>query len=176
MGLAKEDVFKKEFSVVFRGYKEREVDAFLDEVIATFDEWEKEKAQMQEDIKKLQKRIDDYVALEDTLKETIVSAQRAAADITAKAEQEKEDILAQAMADAAEIQGSAQHDADAVLGEATRRCEEIEEQYRAIVAKGKDMRDAIMKLVAYQMKELEELPLGAEQEEENFPEEQEEQA
>ena len=80
------------------------------------------------------------------------------------------------MADAAEIQSGAQHDADALLGEATRRCEEIEAQYRTIVAKGKDMRDAIMKLVAYQMKELEDLPLGAEPEEANAPEEQEEQA
>lgn len=86
------DIHNKEFSRSFRGYNEDEVDQFLDEIVEEFERLYKENLELKDRISMLVDQINQYKTMESTLKETLVTAQKAANDVAASA-QKKSDII-----------------------------------------------------------------------------------
>ncbi|HHW17708.1 MAG TPA: DivIVA domain-containing protein [Firmicutes bacterium] len=101
------DIHNKEFSRSFRGYNEDEVDEFLDLVVAEFERLIRENEELQSTIAGLESRIEHYKGLEETLKNAIVLAQKAADEIKEAAAREAEAIKRQAEIRAAKIQAEA---------------------------------------------------------------------
>jgi len=160
MKLSRQEIFEKEFSVSFRGYNQQEVDAFLDQILNAFDEMERQIGQAEKEQEALRQQIARYQAIERTLNETMLTAQRAAADIVMQAEKQKEELLTNAMADAAEIQDRAQREADAIQGETMRICAAKKQQANQMIEKAKTARAAVLQVLAYQSKELGDLPIA----------------
>lgn len=79
------DIQNKEFKRSFRGYKEAEVDQFLDEIIVDYEELYKENIELKDKIVMLSEQIKRYSNLEETLKNTLVVAQSTADEVTALA-------------------------------------------------------------------------------------------
>ena len=81
MALTPMDIHNKEFTRSFRGYDDEEVDRFLDEIIEEFERLYKENIELKERLGMLSDQISNYKTMENTLKETLVTAQRAANDV-----------------------------------------------------------------------------------------------
>jgi cell division initiation protein len=101
------DIHNKEFQKVFRGYREDEVDEFLDLVVAEFERLIRINDELQSAISGLESRVEHYKGLEETLKNAIVLAQKTSDELKEAATREAEAIRRQAMADADKIRDEA---------------------------------------------------------------------
>lgn len=86
------DIQRQDFEVKLRGYNADEVDDFLDLVGKDYEKLYKENAELREQVKQLDKSIEQYRAMEETLQKSIVLAQTAAEDIKKNAA-EKADVI-----------------------------------------------------------------------------------
>ena len=96
MELTPLDIQKKEFGRSFRGLNEDEVKDFLKQVHESYEKLYKENKLYEEKIKDLEEKINYYKNMEETLKETLVIAQKTAEEVKKNAEKEKELIISEA--------------------------------------------------------------------------------
>lgn len=90
------DIQNKEFNNSFRGYKESEVDSFLDEIIIDYEKLYKENIELKDKITLLNDHLKQYSNLEETLKNTLVVAQGTAEEVTTTAKQKADLIIMEA--------------------------------------------------------------------------------
>ncbi|SCL83502.1 DivIVA domain-containing protein [Sporanaerobacter sp. PP17-6a] len=90
------DIQNKEFKRAFRGYKETEVDIFLDEIILDYEKVYKENIELKDKITMLTDQLKQYDNLEDTLKNTLIVAQSTAEEVTTTARKKAELIISEA--------------------------------------------------------------------------------
>jgi cell division initiation protein len=106
MKLTPLDIHHKEFRRAIRGYNEEDVDIFLDEVAEEFERLFKENIDLKEQIERTNKKIQQYEGIEDTLQKTLLTAQKSAEEVKARAVKEAELIIKDAEAKAREtLQG-----------------------------------------------------------------------
>jgi cell division initiation protein len=96
MALTPLDIHNKEFSRVFRGYDEDQVNEFLDQIIKEFDIMLKEKRQLEERVATLNEKLSQFANIEETLKKSLVMAQEAADELKANARKEAQLIVKEA--------------------------------------------------------------------------------
>jgi cell division initiation protein len=96
MALTPLDIHNKEFSRVFRGYDEDQVNEFLDQIIKEFDILLKEKRQLEERVATLNEKLSQFANIEETLKKSLVMAQEAADELKANARKEAQLIIKEA--------------------------------------------------------------------------------
>lgn len=130
MKLTPLDIHHKEFRHALRGYSEEEVDAFLDSVADEFERLFKENIDLNEKLEAANERVRGYQAMEATLNNTLVTAQRAAEDIVAKAGHEADTMLRDAEMKAKELVHDALQKKHAVSGELVR-IKQAEEEFRS---------------------------------------------
>ncbi|QQY78735.1 cell division initiation protein [Keratinibaculum paraultunense] len=87
------DIQNKEFNRSFRGYKESEVDQFLDEIIDDYERLYRENIELKDKILVLNEQIKQYNNLEETLKETLIVAQSTADEVISAAREKAEIII-----------------------------------------------------------------------------------
>lgn len=90
------DIQNKEFKKSMRGYKETDVDSFLDEIIVDYEKIYKENIELKDKISSLNEEIAKYNNLEETLKNTLVIAQNTAEEVGVNARKESELIIKEA--------------------------------------------------------------------------------
>lgn len=94
------DIQNKEFARSVRGYKEEEVDAFLDLITADFDQLLKENATLQLQLLRTEEDLKRYKSSEGAVLETLEAAKALMGDISASAEKRAEILLKNAELDA----------------------------------------------------------------------------
>jgi len=104
------DVQHKTFKKALQGYDRSEVDQFLDEVIETLEDDAQERAALQGEINDLKERISHFKAMEESLQNTLLLAQRTADEVKAAAHKEA-DLIRQEARVAAEKEIHAHNDA-----------------------------------------------------------------
>ena len=92
----------------FGGYNMSAVDEFLDELTDDYTALYKENAALKAKLKVLVEKVDDYRATEDSMRATLLTAQRMADSIVKEAEAKREALMAQAEADARQKIGAMQ--------------------------------------------------------------------
>lgn len=90
------DIRNKEFKKGFKGYKEDEVDEFLDKVIADYEKIYRENGELKDRISIDNERIESYNSMEKSLQNTLLIAQTTAEDIVANARKKSEMIIREA--------------------------------------------------------------------------------
>ena len=90
------DIQHKTFKKSLQGYDRAEVDQFLDEVIETLEDDAQQAAALQAEINDLRERISHFKAMEESLQNTLVLAQRTADEVKASAHKEADLIKEQA--------------------------------------------------------------------------------
>lgn len=90
------DIRNKEFKKAIRGYKDDEVDEFLDKVIADFERLYRENGELKDRISIENERVESYTTMEKTLQNTLLIAQTTAEDIVANARKKAELIIKEA--------------------------------------------------------------------------------
>lgn len=97
------DIRNKEFKKAFRGYKEDEVDEFLDKVIADYERIYRENGELKERIAIDNERIEGYNSMEKSLQSTLLIAQTTAEDIVSNARKKADMIIKEAEEQAKKI-------------------------------------------------------------------------
>lgn len=130
------DIENKEFSKAVRGYKEDEVDEFLDLIILDMEKLLRENKQLKKELEKAQGQVDMHVNTEGSVYETLEAAKSLMNDIAASAERRAEVLLKDAELEAAMIT----REAKASIGRLTeeesrlrRSVERLREKYRHIL-------------------------------------------
>ncbi|WP_129596377.1 DivIVA domain-containing protein [Anaerophilus nitritogenes] len=97
------EIQNKEFKKSLRGYKESEVDEFLDHIIIDYENLYKENIELKDKIVLLNDQINKYENLEKTLNNTLVFAQSTAEEVAQNAQKKAELIIEEAQSKATRI-------------------------------------------------------------------------
>ena len=117
MSITPIDIQNKEFEKSLRGYKQIEVDEFLEQVAKDFEQVVKEKMALEEKIKQMEEKLAQYQKLENTLHNSIIVAQETAEDIKRNASKEAELIRREADKDAQRVIEESRYKASRILAE-----------------------------------------------------------
>ena len=104
----------------FRGYRRAATDRLLEEIVDSFEEVWRERAELQDQNERLESDIARYRDLETLLRKTLVSAERSAEELGGQARREADVVLAEARAEARKITQEAQSERDHLRAEASR--------------------------------------------------------
>ena len=86
------DIHNREFKKGLRGYKESEVDEFLDRVVADYEKLWRDNEKLKEQIRFNEKEISHYRNLERNLQETLVVAQKTADEVVSAAKKNAKEM------------------------------------------------------------------------------------
>lgn len=129
------------------GYNMTMVDEFLDELTDDYTALYKENAALKAKMKVLVEKVEDYRATEDSMRATLLTAQKMADSIVREAEARRDNLLAQAEADARER-----------IAQIQREVEAAEERLRQGQRELAQFISAVQKVCNQELKFLEELP------------------
>ena len=130
------DIENKEFSRGVRGYKEEEVDEFLDLIILDMEKLLRENKQLKKELEKAQGQMELHVSTEGSVYETLEAAKSLMNDIAASAERRAEVLVKDAELEAALITREAKESVVRLTEEGNRlrrSMERIREKYRQIL-------------------------------------------
>ena len=102
------------------GYDRDAIDGLLDEIVASFEDVWRERADMADKVEQLEADLVRYREIEGLLRTTLVSAEKAAVTLKEQARKEAELIVEEARAEARSITRGARSDHDRLLGEVRR--------------------------------------------------------
>ena len=91
--ISSEDVRRVTFDKAFQGYRREDVDAYLKEVAQAMDDLAAQNDDLQKKLVGLAQRIDQYRAEEDTLRTTMINAQRLGENVIREAKQKAAEII-----------------------------------------------------------------------------------
>jgi cell division initiation protein len=130
------EIQKKAFTKGVRGYKEDEVDSFLDLITLDIDKLMQENNVLNEKIRTLNAEIERYRSSESAIFDTLESAKALMADISASAEKRAEIVLKNAELDADRVQREARESVERITEEAVemvRRWEQFKTRYKSLL-------------------------------------------
>ena len=102
------------------GYDKTEIDNVLDEIVASFEDVWRERADLADKVEELQADLGRFRELEGLLRTTLISAERAAVGLKEQAAKEADLILKEARNEARAITRTARSDHDRLLTEVRR--------------------------------------------------------
>ena len=138
---------------VMGGYNMAMVDEFLDELTDDYTNLYKENAALKAKLKVLVEKVEDYRATEDSMRATLLTAQKMADSIVHEAEQKRDQMLAQAEVDAREKIGRLRQETE----EAQLRLRQGQEELARFIA---SVRDVCSQELRY-LEQLPQLPVDA---------------
>jgi cell division initiation protein len=104
----------------FYGYRRATTDRVLEEIVESFEEVWRERADLADQLERLESDIARYRDLETLLRKTLVSAERSAQELKDQARREADVILTEAHAEARLIKQRALAEREHLNGEASR--------------------------------------------------------
>lgn len=125
MALSPLDIKNKSFPTKMRGYNQEEVDDFLDQVIADYEDALRDKRELEKNLKHADEKLTYFNELKDALNQSIIVAQDTADKLKNTAVKESDVLVSSAGADAKAILTKAQEEADRTTREANQKAEEI---------------------------------------------------
>ncbi len=115
------DIENKKFSKqVVNGYNVEEVDDFLDDLTVDYTKSYKETSELKTKVEELEKSLEHYKTIEDTLQNTLLMAQKTAEDVKNVAKQQADQIINEA-------KGAAQKQANDLDNEIVAKKKELED-------------------------------------------------
>jgi cell division initiation protein len=124
------DIQHKSFKKALQGYDRADVDQFLDEIIETLEDEAQHRAALEADIADLKERISHFKAMEESLQNTLVLAQRTADEVKASAHKEA-DLIRERARLAGEREIAGYNDAIAEVRREHQRTIEASEKARS---------------------------------------------
>lgn len=139
-------VAAKDFKKGFRGYSESEVDIFLEELSVDYEAIFKENESLKEKLAMYKDQVSKYSSIEETLKETLITAQSAAEDTTNAANKKSRIIVQEAELQARQI-----------VDKANNRVVEIRNEYEALLKEFKVFRIKFKSLLEDELQNIDDI-------------------
>lgn len=140
------DIENKEFKKGIRGYREDEVDEFLDFVKEDFEHLYRENKELKEKIRMYQEQINKFENIEETLKATLITAQTAAEDTCSAANKKAKIIVEEA-----ELRSRQ------TIEQANNRVVEIRKEYDSLVRAFKIFRNKFKSLLEDEIRSVDDI-------------------
>ena len=140
------EIENKEFKKAIRGYKEEEVDEFLDIVKEDFEQIYRENLELKEKLTLYQDQINKYDNIGETLKATLITAQSAAEDTCSAANRKAKVIVEEADLKSRQI-----------IELANSRVIEIRKEYDTMVKEFKIFRNKFKSLLEDEIRSIDEI-------------------
>lgn len=140
------DIENKDFKKALRGYKEEEVDEFLDIVKEDFEALYRENIDLKEKINLYQEQVSRYKSIEETLNKTLITAESTAADTCAAANKKAKIIV-----EAAELESRQ------IIEKGNNRVIEIRQEYDSLVKEFKVFRNKFKYLLEEEIRSVDEM-------------------
>jgi len=144
------DIRNKEFKKAFKGYKEDEVDEFLDKVIADYERIYRENGELKDRISIDNERIESYNSMEKSLQNTLLIAQTTAEDIVANARKKAEMVIKEAEEQARKII----EDANSSVIKVNRDYEELKKEVQVFKTRFKTLLESELEALNATLKDI----------------------
>lgn len=141
-----QEIEEKIFKKSMRGFNCEEVDEFLDELRVDYENLIRENDSLKERLRMYGDQLNKYTNIEDTLKETLITAQTAAEDTTSAANKKAKIIVEEA-----------EFIAKQKIDEANSRVLEIRKEYDNITAEFKIFKNKFKSLLENEIKNIDEI-------------------
>src|ERR687885_2466028 len=105
---------------ILRGYRRAPIAELLDEIVLSFEDVWRERADLSDKVEQLEADLVRYKELEALLRQTMISAERAGAELKEQARRESELVLAEAHAEARRVTRQARAENERLVAEARR--------------------------------------------------------
>ena len=132
------------------GYRAEDVDAFIDEVIATFEQQKQEKTNLVHKIDRLATRLEEYKEDEETVRNALLTSQKMS-DACIKEAKEK----------AAKIIREAEEKSETMIAEASQTAAREKEKYIYLQSDAVDLRNQLIELYSKHIKSIDDLPTAS---------------
>lgn len=126
--LTSQDILHAEFKKSMRGYDTKEVDYFLDEIVATLEHYNKKITELEEQIAKSKEQLSSFEETRELMQSTLLMAQKSAEARVERARAEAEEIIAAARAEADDIRNGAYREKSELFTE-LERTRQLREAY-----------------------------------------------
>ena len=140
------EIENKEFKKGIMGYKEDEVDEFLDLVKEDYEQLYRENTELKERLRLYQDQISKYENIEETLNATLITAQRAAEDTCSAANKKARIVVEEADLKARQV-----------IEQANNNVIEIRKEYDLMVKEFKVFRNKFKSLLEDEIKSIDEI-------------------
>jgi cell division initiation protein len=147
MEITARDIQDKQFHDAWRGYRQEEVDDFLDQVSEALDAYQRENAALKDRAAELEQAVATARDTEEMLKKTLVTAQKAAEEAIASAKAKAERIIGEAEQRAARANDEAKERSAATDAEVRRKVLEAD---RAQTMRKRELESTIERLTTYE--------------------------
>lgn len=164
------DIQNKEFSKAVRGYKDEEVDGFLDLISFDLERLMTENASLKSDVDRLERELNRYRGSEGVVLETLEAAKALMGDICQSAERRAEILLKNAELDAELIQREAKESVERLTEESIElknRFNSFQTKYRALLESELERFDGLSMKIFGEFKADD--PLASKEKESAFP-------
>ncbi|WP_165211372.1 DivIVA domain-containing protein [Streptococcus tangpeifui] len=119
MAITALDIKDKTFHTKFRGYNEREVDAFLDDLVDDFEDLTRKNRDLEAKIKNLEEKLVYFDEMKESLSQSVILAQETAEKVKFSANTQATNLLSKANYDANQLIDEAKTRANKILRDAT---------------------------------------------------------
>lgn len=140
------EIENKEFKKGIRGYREDEVDEFLDLVKEDFENVYRENLDLKDKVRMYQEQINKFENIEETLKATLITAQTAAEDTCSAANKKAKIIVEEAELRSRQI-----------IGQANNQVIETRKEYDSIVKEFKIFRNKFKSLLEDEIRSVDDI-------------------
>ena len=137
------DIDKKEFSRDKKGYNSREVDEFLDIIVADYEKVLNDNRSMAHKIKSLEKQLEEAQKDDNAMVETLETAKKLMADISASAERRAELMMR-----------DAELEAENMLLDAKVNVRKLTDEHAMLSSKVKRLRDNFRRMLETELEKL----------------------
>jgi cell division initiation protein len=120
MSLSPAEIRHAELDRGLFGYKRATVDELLDEIVESFEQVWRERADLADKVEQLEAEIVRFRELENLLRTTLVSAERASHELRDHARKEAELIVSEAQSEARRLTRDARSERERLAGETNR--------------------------------------------------------
>lgn len=162
------EIENKEFKKVLRGYREEEVDEFLDLVKEDYEKLCRDNTDLKEKVRLYQEQMNKYENIEQTLNATLITAQSAASDICNAANKKSKITVEEAELKARQIVEEAELKARQIREKAHNDVIAVKQEYASIVKEFKLFREKFKLLLRDEIKSIDEIFYDIDKENSNF--------
>ena len=131
--LTPEDIHAKEFHKSFRGFDENEVNEFLNEVMEAYTVALDENECLRVELARTQAMNDEFRRIEQSMRETLIVAQKTAEEVTTNAKQSADRMLENAAKEVQNMRREAALQAKSQMDEAADKLRAVVAEYERLV-------------------------------------------
>ncbi|MEO7803244.1 MAG: DivIVA domain-containing protein [Actinomycetota bacterium] len=157
MDLTPREINEKRFNDSFRGYKQEQVDLFLDEVAVSFERVFTENQTLHHRIKSLEEQLSEARTAEDMLKRMLVTAQKTANEAVEAAETQAQNMIMGAEARARLMNDEARASSNEILAKAADHLQQARSTVESLRAFDTAHREKLQRSMEEQLKMLDNL-------------------